>query len=128
MSKQGDCFSGWRSTFSSSLAELHSVGRENQNLPGHVVHGISVPCKGLFLSATDCLFLCRECCIAYFKWKLYFFIPLLYGKHGFHVTLAGKDPPAPWQGRQRGTARIILQMWERSRSASALCLFPGISA
>lgn len=69
MSKQGDCFSGWRLTFSSSSVELLLVGREN--LPRHVVHSTSVTCKGLFLAAKDYLFSCRECHIAYSKWKSY---------------------------------------------------------
>lgn len=48
-----------------------------------------------------------------------FYISLLYGKHGFHITLAEKKgPPVPWKGRQKRTARIILQMQERSGSAS----------
>lgn len=74
MSKQGDCFSGWRLTFSSSSVELPLVGREN--LPRHVVHSTSVTCKGLFLAAKDYLFSCRECHIAYSKWKSYCLYPL----------------------------------------------------
>lgn len=69
MSKQGDCFSGWRLTFSSSSVELLLVGKEN--LPRHVVHSTSVTGKGLFLAAEDYLFSCRECHIAYSKWKSY---------------------------------------------------------